>query len=148
MTLKDWLENRWVEVHKSSASEVENQLRMIERDIRNAKISEVDSEWRLNMAFNAQRLCADLALRVSGYRVKVSAGAHEKTIDSLRYTLQEHSETVALIRSFLNKRGMATYDGSGIVTDTEAAEAIELAESLSAKIRKWLETNHPDLYHS
>ena len=148
MTLKDWLENRWVEAHESSAAEVENQLRMIERDIRNAKISDVDSEWRLNMAFNAQRLCADLALRASGYRVKVSAGAHEKTIDSMRYTLREDSETIALIRSFLNKRGLATYDGSGVVTDTEAEEAVELAENLLAKIRRWLETNHPDLYRA
>ncbi len=53
MSLVDWLNNRWVHSHETSAEEIQALLHSAEEDIRSAQIEGIAAGWRLNMGYTA-----------------------------------------------------------------------------------------------
>jgi len=86
MSLEDWLNNRWLHRHETSAEEILALLHSAEEDIRSAEIEGVAAGWRLNMAYTAALRYARAALYACGYRPGRER-EHERTIDSLSYTV-------------------------------------------------------------
>ncbi|MEZ5357619.1 MAG: hypothetical protein R3F48_02230 [Candidatus Zixiibacteriota bacterium] len=143
MTLQNWLNNGWLREHVANGQEVRDLLQKIDRDIADAAITEVSLDWRLTMADFAGIGCATTALRVCGYRIPGGAGNHQRTIQSLRYTLNPDKDIIISLEAISKKRSIVNYDTAGTITEAELNEAISLAKELRELLYHWLRGTHP-----
>ncbi len=51
MTLKQWLENRWLQRHETSPEEINNLFQIVDRDLKDA-MAGVSADWRFGIAYN------------------------------------------------------------------------------------------------
>lgn len=145
MSLEDWLKNRWLHKHETSAQEIQALLHSAEEDIRSARIAGIAPAWKLSMAYTAALRYARAALNASGYR-PAREREHERTIDSLAFTVKSISpDTIRLLHKIRKMRHTATYDSVDTISDSEADAALETAVSLGEEVRDWLRSKHPQL---
>jgi len=145
MSLDDWLNNRWLHRHETSAEEIKALLHSAEEDIRSAQIEGVAVGWQLNMGYTAALRYARAALYASGYRPSRER-EHERTIDSLAYTVPLiETDTIKLLHKIRKMRHVATYDSVEMISAAEADAAIKVAVDLGKSIRSWLKNEHPEL---
>ncbi len=145
MTLEDWENNRWLIRQQTSAKEIENLLRIVQRDLKDAVVCEISAETRLQTAFNAALTCATIALRASGYKLPVAEGHHKKTIDSLKFTLGVDSSLIKILNDFRKKRSEITYDLADSTSESEVDYLLKLVNGLFDQLMNWLKANHPQL---
>jgi len=69
MSLQNWLNNGWLEEHRTSSQEIAALFAVADRDLSDCRTSGLSSDWRLNIAYNAALQTATAALAASGYRV-------------------------------------------------------------------------------
>ncbi len=145
MSLENWLSNRWLYPHETSAEEIQALLHSAEEDIRSARIDGIAAGWRLNMAYTAALRYARVALYACGYRPGRER-EHERTIDSLAYTVKSvGSDTITLLHKIRKMRHTATYDSVDMISDAEADAAMKVAIDLGGHVNRWLTSNHPAL---
>lgn len=144
MSLRDWLNNRWLEEHKTSLQEIADLLAIVDRDITDCQISELSADWKMNIAYNAALQLATIALYASGYRATREAH-HYRIIQSLAFTINANPELITLFDHFRMKRNISGYDCAGMISNQEADEMRNLAIHLRKEIMKWLNENHPEL---
>ncbi len=53
MTLDDWYKSGWLKRHQTSAEEIHDLLRMVDRDLRDASVSEISPDWQFGIAYDA-----------------------------------------------------------------------------------------------
>ena len=136
MSLEDWLNNRWIHSHETSAEEIQALLHSAEEDLRSAHVKEIAAGWKLNMAYTASLRYARATLYACGYRPGRER-EHERTIDSLSYTVDSVSaDTIRLMHKIRKMRHTATYDSIDMISDAEADAAMKIA---------WFKENHPEL---
>jgi hypothetical protein len=68
VSLQEWSDRGWIEPHKTSAAEIGELLRIVERDISQSETPGLLPDWRLNIAYNAALQCATAALMAVGFR--------------------------------------------------------------------------------
>lgn len=144
MSLRDWLNNRWLEEHQTSSQEIADLLAIADRDIADSQISELSADWKMTIAYNAALQLATAALAASGYRA-VRESHHYRIIQSLSYTINADDGMITLFDQFRKKRNISGYDCAGMISDQEANEMRNLAINLQEKVIKWLHENCPDL---
>ena len=86
MTLADWLANRWIVPHEGTVEEIAELMAVVDRDLEDAAVPGLRSDWRLSISYNAALQLATLALAAEGYRPGRER-AHERAILSLRDTV-------------------------------------------------------------
>jgi hypothetical protein len=145
MSLKKWGEYGWLKAEATSRDEIKGLLKIVERDLKDAKVAAVSEDRRFEAAFNAARTAATIALRASGYRTSTQAGHHVKTIESLELTIKADSRLVQRMKTLSKKRNATSYDSAGNVSAQELELAIRSATELQRTVFAWLEKNHPDL---
>ena len=144
MSLEDWLNNKWLHTHETSAEEIQALLHSAAEDIRSAEIKGIATGWRLNMAYTAALRYARVALYACGHRPGRER-EHERTIDSLGYTLTTvDADTIRLLHKIRKMRYRATYDSVDMISDAEADAAMKAAVDPGKKVTDWLKTNHHD----
>jgi hypothetical protein len=52
MTLQQWAENGWLRPHKTSAKEIKDLIRIVERDLKDAA-EDISTDWQFGIAYNA-----------------------------------------------------------------------------------------------
>lgn len=62
MSLKDWLSNGWLTEHKTSSREIKDLFYVAYRDITDCQLSQLSSDWKLSIAYNAALQTATAAL--------------------------------------------------------------------------------------
>jgi hypothetical protein len=145
MTLENWYkENRWLKKEATSPQEISGLMKKVERNLKQASNSDIDNDWRLSMAMAAVLQCGTIALRVSGYRLPVEPGHHDKTIESLKYTVGLNSKLIGKLQLFCRKRGVVMYDYSGTASDTEVTQLLKYAGQVREDTRRWLKDNYPE----
>lgn len=145
MSLEDWLNNRWVHRNETSPDEIQGLLHSAEEDIRSAEIEGIAAGWRLNMAYTAALRYARAAIYACGYRPGRER-EHERTIDSLSYTVDSASaDTIRLLHKIRKMRHTATYDSVDMISDAEADAAMLVAIDLGKKVTDWLKADHINL---
>lgn len=145
MTLKQWLDNRWLVEHSPTAEEIAALLDLADRDLRDARVTALSPDWRLAIAYNAALQVAVAALAASGYRPGRGGSHHYYSIESLQFTLGLDLDTVRVLDAFRKKRNIADYERAGTVTTTEVDELLSIAEELRDKLVAWLRTRSPTL---
>ena len=144
MSLEDWLNNHWIHEHQTSAQEIQDLLHSASEDLRSAEIAGIAAGWRLSMAYTAALRYARAALYASGFRPGRER-EHERTIDSLGYTLTSlDPQTIRLLHKIRKMRHTATYDSVDMISDTEANAAMNASVDLGKKVFEWLKANHAE----
>jgi uncharacterized protein (UPF0332 family) len=143
MTLKQWLENRWLQPHRTSFEEIENLFKIVERDLKDARAG-VSADWRFGIAYNAALKLCTILLYVGGYRAEKSL-QHYRTIQALPKILGPGKKIDAsYLDACRSKRNTAEYDSVGAATENEADELIDYVESLREEVVDYLKTNFPE----
>jgi len=79
MSIDNFLKRGILVKQPSSKEEIEELLKIVERDINDSKASEVSYDWQFGIAYNAALKLATILVRSAGYRVK-GQGHHMNTI--------------------------------------------------------------------
>jgi hypothetical protein len=117
MTLDDWVKNGWLAAEPTSAEEIKGLGTIIDRDLRDAEVTELSDDRRFEAAFNAARTAASIALRASGYRTVGYGGHHVRTIESLELTMKADSKLINRLKALSKKRNATSYDSAGNVSE-------------------------------
>ena len=144
MSLKRYLDNRWIREHETSADEISNLLAIADRDIAQSQTPGLGPEWRFDIAFNAALQLAVASLAAAGYRAE-RENKHLRTIECLAFTVGLDREEVDLLDRCRRKRHIAVYDRVGAISDQEAGEMIDLATRLRKVVQDWLRWEHRQL---
>ncbi|MCB4755752.1 MAG: hypothetical protein LHV69_01730 [Elusimicrobia bacterium] len=144
MSLRNWGRNGWIQPHKTSKEEISDLLGLAERDLKDCHTKGLSNDWRLNIAYNAALQVATAALAASGYRASREAH-HYRVIQSLAFTLQAEKDWVIRLDGFRKKRNISDYERSGLVSDQEVDEMMELAQDLKDQVLEYLRRSHPNL---
>jgi hypothetical protein len=70
MSLEQWAKNGWLRPHKSSKQEIAGLLGIVDRDLKDAE-SDISSDWKFGIAYNAALKLCTILLHASGYRPKL-----------------------------------------------------------------------------
>ena len=144
MSLKDWERNGWLIAHRTSAHEIRDLLRVVDRDLDDSGTESLSSDWRMNIAYNAALQAAGAALAASGYRASRDQH-HFRVIQSLRETLGTDVSVVNTLDAFRKKRNITGYERVGVVSDADAETMRALAVRLRDEVVEWLGEQHPEL---
>ena len=69
MDLRNWLRNGWLVEQEATAEGIAALLALADRDIQAAQVTDLDEDWRFNIAYNGALQAAITALAAAGYRV-------------------------------------------------------------------------------
>ena len=144
MSLHDWLRNGWLIEHATSPEEIDDLFGAADRDLTDCKVSVLSPDWRLHIAYNAALLLATVALAASGYRT-TRESHHYRLIQSLAHTIEADSTIIKRFDAFRKKRNISGYERTGMISDHEVGEMIELATQLREDVVRWLRKNHSQL---
>lgn len=145
MSLEKWAEYGWLRAESTSSEEIRNLLRIVSRDLQDARVEAISDDRRFEAAFSAARTAANVALRACGYRTATQLGHHQKTIESLEFTIQADPMLIHKLRVLSKKRNATSYDSAGNVSEDELEQAIHVADELQQSVNAWLKENYPEL---
>ena len=145
MSLKSLLGDGRLRRHTTSATEIADLLKMVDRDLRDTGIEDLSVDRRFTIAYNAVLQLATVVLRASGYRT--SGAAHHWATFQVLPDLMGHAERdrADYLNACRRKRNTAVYDAAGVVSDAELRELLAEAESFRQDVLGWLGREHPDL---
>ena len=130
--------------HKTSKQEVRDLLRLIERDIRDAKVDGISSDRKFVTAYNAVLQAATILLYCQGYRTK-GAGHHFTVFQAMKEIIgQAHQDLADYFDACRVKRNITDYTHVGEISATEVEELIKEAEQFLNTVVGWLKANHPE----
>jgi hypothetical protein len=141
MSLRDWLDSRWIVRHDPDPAEVAELFGVVTRDLQDAAVPRLSADWRLGIAYNAALQLATMALVAEGYRTGRER-AHERTIQSLRYTVGIPQARIDLVDAVRRKRNLINYEHAGTTSDSEAAEFHSAVIALRGDVIDWLRRKH------
>lgn len=144
MTLKQWVDNRWLKEEKTSREEISNLLAIVDRDSEDAKGS-ISSDWRFGIAYNAALKLCTILLRAEGYRAAHGL-QHYRTIMALPLILGDDRKADAeYLDSCRIKRNKVEYDYVGGASEDDAEELLSFVKELKTNVLAWLAKHHPEL---
>lgn len=147
MTLSQWAENGWLRTHKTSPKEIDNLLRIVNRDLLDAK-GEISSDSRFGIAYNAALKLCTILLYAEGYKPEKALG-HYRTIQALPLILgKTRKKDTAYLDACRSRRNTLEYDYVGGVTEEDVEELIEFVEGFKTEVLTWLNEHHSDLVTS
>ena len=146
MSLEQWLRNGWLQASEPTVAQIQQLLRVVDRDISDAQAKGLSADGRFVHAYNAALQLCIIALLASGYQVSKGQGRHKRGIDSLRYALGVGwSETADHIERCSRLRAQVIYEQIGVVGEEDADDLLNAAKQLRADVINWLKANHPAL---
>ena len=141
MTLADWLANRWIVAHEPTAEEIADLFAVVDRDLGDAAVPRLSSDWRVGITYNAALQLATIALAAEGYRPGRER-AHERAILSLRDTVGVGAKTLDLLDTIRRKRNQINYERAGTTSAAEADELFGVVKRLRGDVARWLKKKH------
>lgn len=136
-------ENKVVE-HQTTARELRDLRSAVERNLADARSTEISPDTRFALAYEATLLFSKMAIACSGYRIK-GAGAHHTTFQALPLACgSDVSDSALHFDKCRQKRNKLAYDKAGVVTETETSELYSRAMQFWDFIEEWIRTNHPE----
>jgi uncharacterized protein (UPF0332 family) len=143
MSLKQLFEQGKVVHHKTSKLEIQNLLKLVQRDIADAKITQLSGDRRFATAYNAALQLGTILLYCKGYKTR-GAGHHFFVFQAMKDILGKEYHVLAdYFDSCRSKRNVADYMSTGNVSDAEVDELIKEVESFRDMIMGWVKKNYP-----
>ena len=144
MSLQDWLQFGWLKEHKTSRQEIADLFAVADRDLQACQTPTLVPDWQFNIAYNAALQLAATALAAAGYAAE-RGSHHYRVIQSLEFTLGLDPATIRKFDVFRKKRNITDYERADTISDTEADEMRELAETLRHDVEAWIRKSYPRL---
>lgn len=144
MTFSLWLEKGWLKEHKPTSREISELLSIADRSLKDCQLAGLSSDGKLDMAHNAALQSSAAALAAAGYRASREA-YHYHLIQSLSLTLQLDESIIRRLDKLRRKRNISDYERTGLVTEQEAQEMVELAIKIRRQVQAWIRDSHPEL---
>lgn len=121
--------NRLVK-HDATPESILKLLASAERNLADAKATNISAENRFDAAYKAIMQCAMAALWVKGYRTSTSEpGHHQTAIQTLPKTLGVDTDTVIVLDALRKQRNLNDYAGDS-VSEVTLWECLSQAEAL------------------
>jgi len=143
--LKQFLAEGRLKKHRTNRKEIQDILRVVDRDVKDAEVTEISIDLRFTTAYQAALQLATIVLAASGFRT-IGSGHHWVTFKMLPELMG--SETQSLAEYFdlcRGKRNLSDYDRAGEISEHEAKELLKEAKKFRGAILNWLKTRHPTL---
>jgi len=144
-TLKTFLVDGQLKQHRTSKKEISDLLALIQRDLTDARVTDVSNDWRYAMAYNAALQLATAVMYAEGLRTAGSAH-HWLTFRVLPMIMGPGQKDNA---SYLNtcrvKRNTADYDRAGLISEAEVEELIAETGAFREEVISWLRERHSEL---
>ena len=145
MSLQQWANNGWLKAHQTSPKEIQDLLKIVERDLADAVVEDISADWRFGIAYNAALKLCTILIYVSGYRPE-KALQHYRTLQALPLILGPNRRADAdYLDACRIKRNTVEYDYAGGATKKDADELIAFTQELRLDVRTWLHENHIEL---
>jgi hypothetical protein len=145
MSLQQWANNGWLKAHQTSPKEIQDLLKIVERDLADAVVEDISADWRFGIAYNAALKLCTILIYVSGYRPE-KALQHYRTLQALPLILGPNRRADAdYLDACRIKRNTVEYDYAGGATKKDADELIAFTQELRVDVRTWLHENHIEL---
>lgn len=142
---REFLAARRLRELPTSASEIADLLRVVERDLGDARIEALSADRRFATAYNAALQLATIVLRAQGLQTRGVSHHHTTIILLPEFLGDDLVDTSNYLDACRAKRNTVEYDGAGIATDDEVRELIRETEQLESVVVDWLEREHPGL---
>ena len=134
-----------VRPHKTSVREVEDLLRVVDRDLADAQIEQLSADRRFAIAYNAALQLATIALYAAGYRA-VGKGHHWATFQVLPEVMGDQAQARAdYLNNCRSKRNVTDYDRVGGISSREVDEIIVETRAFRGNLLAWLKKEYPSL---
>ena len=144
MTLKMWHDNGWLRPHQTSRDEIENLLRIVERDLVDSEEG-ISEDWRFGIAYNAALKLCTILLYAEGYKAE-RALQHYRTIQAVPLIMgHERKDDATYLDACRAKRNVVEYDYVGAVSKNDADELILFVKEFKEDVLNWLRNHNPDL---
>lgn len=136
-------ENR-VQEHATSAQEVANLRRLIERDLHDAVLPGLSPDRAFATAYNSVLQLSKLTIACAGYRISsTKAGHHQTTFEAVRLVLGARSHKLTdYFETCRRKRNFIDYDFANVASETQAKELIQKAQEFKTMVEGWIAKNH------
>jgi len=145
VSLKELLADGRVRAHKTSAREMADLLRVVDRDLADAAVLQISTDRRFATAYNAALQLATIALYASGYRA-AGTGHHWATFHVLPEIMGPQAQARAdYLDNCRSKRNVTDYDRAGEISARDTEEIHAEARAFRDEMLAWLEKNHPPL---
>lgn len=146
MDFNDLLEEGRLKKHTPSREEIQHLLTVIERDLKDAQVSGLSLDRKFATAYNAALQSGRIILAARGWRTSGS-GHHATVFNSLRDILgKDHRNVLDYFNDCRNKRNLADYGVSGIVSEKEVKDLISEAKKFVDFTTGWLKKNYPQFF--
>ena len=143
MSLKQWLSNGWLRLHKTTSEEIRNLLAIVDRDLHDAQ-GGISPDWRFGIAYNAALKLCTILLYAEGYRPERTL-QHYRTIQCLPIILGEtRKQDAEYLETCRAKRNRVEYDYVGGASEDDANELLAFTRSLREDTLTWLRARHPE----
>ncbi len=145
MTLENLLAIHRLQVFEATPGGVLRLLASAERNLVDARLTELSNDNRFDAAYKTIMQCAMIGLWAKGFRTATSQpGHHQTALQSLPKTLGLTTDTVIVLDALRKQRNLNDYEGDP-VTDAAVRECLAQAEALLTHTRQWLQGHRPDL---
>ena len=144
MTLEMWYDNGWLKRHETSRAEIENLLRIVDRDLVDSEEG-ISEDWRFGIAYNAALKLCTILLYAEGYKAE-RALQHYRTIQTVPLIMgPDRKDDATYLDACRAKRNVVEYDYVGAVSKNDADELILFVKEFKEDVLIWLKKYHPDL---
>lgn len=145
MSLRQFLNQDKLRRHKSSREEISNLLRLIKRDIKDAKVKGLSYDRKFATAYNAVLQLATIPLYCKGYKPK-GVGHHFTVFQTMKEIMGKNYYDLAdYFDSCRVKRNLTDYTHAGEISEKESEELVEESGKFLDVIIRWLEKKYPEL---
>jgi len=145
MSLRELSAEGRLRPHKTSAGEVADLFRIVERDLTDAALPQLSTDRRFATAYNAALQLATIALHAAGYRA-VGRGHHWTTFRALPEIMGSRFRARAdFFDACRIKRNVTDYDRAGEISESEVKEILAATRAFRDEVVAWLKENHPDI---
>jgi hypothetical protein len=137
------LQDGKVHRHQTSAQEIGELRRLVQRDLADASLAGLSEDRRFATAYNAALQTAKMAIACAGYRVASVPGHHRITFEGAKLPLGKSAAHLAdYFDACRRKRNEIDYTGAAIATTTEADELMAHAKAFLTMVEAWIAKAH------
>jgi uncharacterized protein (UPF0332 family) len=146
MTLRKWINEGRLQQHLTNKQEIQNLFKLVERDLKDAKIKQLSTDRRFATAYNAALQLATIVIHAAGYRIKANTGHHWVTILSFSEFMGKSQKNRSnYFNACRAKRNVTDYDRVGEISESDLNELLNEVIEFKKDVIDWLEKFHPSL---
>jgi uncharacterized protein (UPF0332 family) len=138
MSYETLLRKRLIKSFKATKSQIDAQFELAERDYKTAKrMLGTSNDWAFNIAYNAMLQATRALMFFEGFRPRSGESQHKTTILFAEMALGDNfRDEILFFDKMRVKRNRAVYDIAGLISETEAQQAIQFAEKFIIRIKE------------